>query len=61
MRRSTVLFIDSQQYLDLYRLQGRKPLLRLLAAVSDRVFVTSQIADEVTRNKVITTFASTSG
>ena len=47
-----MLFIDSQQYLDLYRLSGRKVLLGLLAKVSDRVFVTSQIADEVTRNKV---------
>ncbi len=47
-----MLFIDSQQYLDLYRLSGRKLLLGSLAAVSDRVFVTSQIADEVTRNKV---------
>lgn len=47
-----MLFIDSQQYLDLYRLSGRKLLLKLLANVSDRVFVTSQIADEVTRNKV---------
>jgi len=47
-----VLFIDSQQYLDLYRLCGRKKLLGPLASVSDRVFITAQIADEVTRNKV---------
>ncbi len=47
-----MLFIDSQQYLDLYRLSGRKVLLGLLDTVSDQVFVTSQIVDEVTRNKV---------
>lgn len=49
---STVLFIDTQQYLDLYRHPGLKVLLDTLAAVSNRVFVTAQIADEVTRNKV---------
>jgi hypothetical protein len=47
-----LLFIDSQQYLDLYRLCGRKKLLGPLTSVSDRVFTTAQIADEVTRNKV---------
>jgi hypothetical protein len=49
---TTVLFIDSQQYLDFYELPSLKLLLGTLAAVSDRVFVTTQIADEVTRNKV---------
>lgn len=52
MAGATVLFIDSQQYLDLYRLCGRKKLLGPLASVSNRVFITAQIADEVTRNKV---------
>lgn len=52
VRGSTVLFVDTQQYLDLYRLSGRKLLLGLLVKVSNQVFITSQIADEVTRNKV---------
>lgn len=47
-----MLFIDSNQYLDFYRQPGLKALLKPLAKVSDRVFITSQIADEVTRNKV---------
>lgn len=47
-----MLFIDSNQYLDFYEKPGLKALLQPLAAVSDRVFITSQIADEVTRNKV---------
>ena len=46
------LFIDSCQYLDLYQMCGRKKLLEPLGSVSDRVFITSQIADEVTRKKV---------
>jgi hypothetical protein len=47
-----VLFIDTQQYLDFYRLCGLKKLLGTLEAVTNRVFITAQIADEVTRNKV---------
>lgn len=47
-----MLFIDSNQYLDFYEKPGLKRLLKPLAKVSDRVFITSQIVDEVTRNKV---------
>jgi hypothetical protein len=47
-----MLFIDSQQYLDLYRMHTGKQLLKPLASVKDRVFITAQIADEVTRNKL---------
>ncbi|MFN0038677.1 MAG: PIN domain-containing protein [Burkholderiales bacterium] len=47
-----MLFIDSNQYLDFYRTSGFKKLFSELAAVSDRVFITSQIVDEVTRKKV---------
>jgi hypothetical protein len=49
---SIVLFIDAQQYLDLYRMCGGKQLLGPLAAVKHQVFITAQIADEVTRNKL---------
>ena len=51
-RAFTVLFIDSNQYLDFYRKPGLKRLLQPLAKVSDRVFISFQIVDEVTRNKV---------
>jgi hypothetical protein len=47
-----MLFIDTQQYLDLYRMNGGKKLLEPLRQVGEHVFVTSQIADEVTRNKL---------
>jgi hypothetical protein len=47
-----MLFIDAQQYLDLYRMHGGKSLLAPFTAVKDKVFITAQIVDEVNRNKV---------
>jgi len=47
-----MLFIDTLQYLDLYRTFEGKKLLGTLAAVKEHVFITAQITDEVTRNKL---------
>jgi hypothetical protein len=47
-----MLFIDTQQYLDLYRMPDGKKLLKPLAAVKGKVFVTAQIVDEVARRKL---------
>src|ERR1700686_5402901 len=48
---SDILFIDANQYLLLYGLQGKK-MLDLLDANKPYIFVTVQIVDEVTRNKL---------
>jgi hypothetical protein len=47
-----MLFIDAQQYLDLYRMSGGKALLEPLAEVRGAVFVTEQVTDEVARRKL---------
>jgi hypothetical protein len=47
-----MLFIDTQQYLDLYQMPDGKKLLEPLAAVKGRVFVTAQVVDEVARRKL---------
>jgi len=47
-----VLFIDANQYLDLYRMFRGKQLLAALVEQKDYIFVTSQVVDEVSRNKV---------
>jgi hypothetical protein len=47
-----MLFIDTQQYLDLYRMNGGRALLGPLAAVKGKVFVTAQVVDEVSRRKL---------
>lgn len=47
------IFIDANQYLDLYALRApKKRLLDLLMAQQEYIFVTSQVVDEVQRNKV---------
>jgi PIN domain-containing protein len=52
MNADTVLFIDANQYLLLYRIVEGKKLLDPLEEQKDRIFVTAQIADEVNRNKL---------
>ena len=47
-----LLFIDTQIYLDLYRIPSGKRLLAPLSEQSERIFVTQQVVDEVTRNKI---------
>jgi PIN domain len=47
-----VVFIDSQQYLDLYELRNGKVLLGLLEEVRERIFVTAQVVNEVDRRKL---------
>jgi ribosome biogenesis SPOUT family RNA methylase Rps3 len=46
------IFIDSNQYLDLYRVVEGKKLLSLLQEQRDYIFVTVQIVEEVQRNKL---------
>jgi hypothetical protein len=47
-----LLFIDAQIYLDLYRIPSGKQLLAPLSEQSERIFVTQQVVNEVTRNKI---------
>jgi PIN domain len=47
-----MIFIDANQYLDLYRTPSGKKLLAALTEQADYIFVTKQISDEVQRNKV---------
>ena len=47
-----VLFIDANQYLDLYRRVSGKMLLEAIIEQQEYIFVTEQVADEVQRNKV---------
>jgi hypothetical protein len=47
-----VLFIDANQYLDLYRMVSGKKLLAALEEQKDYIFATSQVVYEVSRNKV---------
>src|ERR1700722_2886904 len=52
-----VLFIDANQYLDLYRMIRGKQLLAVLEEQKEYIFVTSQVVQEVNRNKVKVTAA----
>ena len=52
MSAQPVLFIDANQYLDLYQMVSGKKLLAALVEQKDYIFVTSQVVDEVNRNKV---------
>jgi hypothetical protein len=52
MSVKAVLFLDANQYLDLYRMPRGKQLLAALDEQKDYIFVTPQIVDEVNRNKV---------
>lgn len=47
-----IIFIDANQYLDLYRTHTGKKLLASLKEQKDYIFVTEQVVDEVQRNKV---------
>ncbi len=47
-----LLFIDAHIYLELYRIPKGKQLLAPLSEQSERIFVTQQVVDEVTRNKI---------
>jgi PIN domain-containing protein len=47
-----VVFVDANQYLDLYRTVSGKKLLPALEEQRDFIFVTEQVVDEVYRNKV---------
>jgi hypothetical protein len=49
---SVLLFIDTNQYLVLYGLIAGKRLLESLDEQKDYIFVSTQIADEVLRNKL---------
>ena len=47
-----LLFIDSNKYLDLYRTDSGKKLLRPLGEQLNHIFVTQQVVGEVQRNKI---------
>lgn len=47
-----LLFIDANKYLDLYRIEKGKVLLKPLLEQKDHIFVTQQICNEVQRNKI---------
>lgn len=49
----TLLFIDTNKYLDLYRTDKGKKLLAPLGEQVDYIFVTQQVVGEVQRNKIL--------
>jgi hypothetical protein len=49
----SLLFIDANKYLDLYRMDEGKKLLVPLESVVDYIFVTQQVVSEVQRNKIL--------
>jgi len=49
----SLLFIDSNKYLDLYRIDKGKKLLAPLGEQIDYIFVTQQVVNEVQRNKIL--------
>jgi len=49
----SLLFIDTNKYLDLYRIGKGKELLKPLKEQADYIFVTKQVVNEVQRNKVV--------
>jgi hypothetical protein len=51
----SVLFIDANQYLDLYRTVGGEKLLAALQEQQGHIFVTVQVVDEVYRQKLSAT------
>jgi PIN domain len=52
MSTNAVLFIDANRYLQLYGLVAGKKLLDSLEEQRDHIFITTQIVDEVLRNKL---------
>ena len=55
MSIKSVLFIDANQYLDLYRTVGGEKLLAPLQEQQDHIFVPAQVVDEVYRQKLSAT------
>jgi len=49
----SLLFIDANKYLDLYRTTTGKKLLASLTQQTDYIFVTQQVVEEVHRNKIL--------
>ncbi len=49
----SLLFIDTNKYLDLYRINEGKKILALLKEQKQYIFVTQQIVNEVQRNKIV--------
>ena len=49
----SLLFIDANKYLDLYRIDKGKKLLAPLGEQVDYIFVTQQVFSEVQRNKIL--------
>ncbi len=49
----SLLFIDTNKYLDLYRIDKGKELLVPLREQADHIFVTQQVLNEVQRNKIV--------
>ena len=52
VRINSALFVDANQYLDLYRTVGGERLLAPLQEQQDHIFVTAQVVDEVYRRKL---------
>jgi hypothetical protein len=51
-QREHILFIDANQYLDLFRVAPGWRLLSPLRQLQDHIFITDQVAAEVSRNKL---------
>jgi PIN domain len=49
----SLLFIDANKYLDLFRIDQGKKLLAPLGEQIDYIFVTQQVVNEVQRNKIL--------
>jgi hypothetical protein len=49
---SVAIFIDTNQFLDLYRIPSGKEVLEALEEQKDYIFISTQVVDEVMRNKL---------
>jgi hypothetical protein len=49
----SLLFIDANKYLDLYRTGQGKKLLAPLGEQADHIFVTQKVVEEVRHNKIL--------
>jgi hypothetical protein len=47
-----LLFIDTNKYLDLYRVMNGKPILEFLSELAGHIFVTQRVVEEVKRQKI---------
>jgi PIN domain len=50
--KNSLLFIDANQYLDLFRTNSSRSIVKSIVAQRANIFVTAQVVDEVQRNKV---------